>query len=400
MAEAISARRTTIDASHRRWAVRLWGRVATRGGAPLDTSDRIGTPENIEFSYFGAGPFVRFLAFSVDTLVWLFGFFALWLLVAILFGFASTYLIRIGLGELVDSLSEMASGLFLLSLFLTYWMMWGLCETFFNGRTLGKFLFRLRVVTIEGHPIRGWQAMIRTIVRSIDVMPLAPPMLISGTFFGEEAGRNLLTGELEPPFFILPTGLLGLLVMSFAPRFRRIGDLVSGTCVVYEHRGWRPGLAVLEDPRTAALAELIPPGFRVRRELARAVSSYVHKRRYLSIQRRREIAAHVAEPLIRQFGLLPDTGYDLLMCALYHRTFVVARSDETAARAARPSAAESIPPPMPTAMPMTTPAETPMPPATAIPEVAVAAAVAAADRGPRVDGSATGSMTAGQEGER
>jgi len=117
VAEAISARRTTIDASHRRWAVRLWGRVATRGGAPLDTSDRIGTPENIEFSYFGAGPFVRFLAFSVDTLVWLFGFFALWLLVAILFGFASTYLIRIGLGELVDSLSEMASGLFLLSLF-------------------------------------------------------------------------------------------------------------------------------------------------------------------------------------------------------------------------------------------------------------------------------------------
>ena len=165
--------------------------------------------------------------------------------------------------------------------------------------------------------------MVRTLVRSIEVMPAAPPMLITGSFVGTDAMVNWATGEPTEPWMILPTGLVAVVCMIFAPRFRRLGDLVAGTCVVYEHRGWRPGLAVLEDSRTVALSELIPADFRVRRELARAISSYVHKRRYLTVHRRREIARYVAEPLLRRFGMPGDTSYDLLLCAIYHRTFVV-----------------------------------------------------------------------------
>ena len=58
------------------------------------------------------------------------------------------------------------------------------------------------------------------------------------------------------------------------------------------------------------------------RELARALAAYVHKRRYLTPLRRRDIARHLAEPLLARLDLQPDTSYDLFLCALYFRTFV------------------------------------------------------------------------------
>jgi hypothetical protein len=49
----------------------------------------------------------------------------------------------------------------------------------------------------------------------------------------------------------------------------------------------------------------------------------VERRKFFSPMRRREVAAHVANPLIERFGLPRDTSPDLMMCALYHRTFIV-----------------------------------------------------------------------------
>jgi hypothetical protein len=34
------------------------------------------------------------------------------------------------------------------------------------------------------------------------------------------------------------------------------------------------------------------------------------------------VASHLAQPLLERFGLPADTSYDLLLCALYYRTFI------------------------------------------------------------------------------
>ena len=40
------------------------------------------------------------------------------------------------------------------------------------------------------------------------------------------------------------------------------------------------------------------------------------------------MARHVALPLLERFGLPADTSYDLLLCALYYRTFISDRRDD------------------------------------------------------------------------
>jgi hypothetical protein len=98
--------------------------------------------------------------------------------------------------------------------------------------------------------------------------------------------------------------------------------------VVIEQQSWLTGVARLEDPRAIQLAGYLPPNFVVSRPLARALATYVERRRFFTPLRRREVAKHLGEPLLRQFGLPADTSYDLLLCALYYRTFIADRSED------------------------------------------------------------------------
>jgi hypothetical protein len=76
------------------------------------------------------------------------------------------------------------------------------------------------------------------------------------------------------------------------------------------------------DPAVVQLAEKIPHGFQPSRSLVRALAAYVQRRYYLHWGRRLEIARHVGIPLRDHFQMPPETNLDLLLCALYHRTFV------------------------------------------------------------------------------
>lgn len=300
----------------------LMGRTGSDRDRPLDTQVHIVTPENIEFSYHVAGPMARSLAFALDLLF----YFLVYILAAVVLGLLFAFVIAptltyFNLTWLLTELGFISQGLYMVGLFLGYWFYWGISEAKFNGKTLGKLILGMRVVSGTGHPIGGWQAMSRTFVRATEVLPLAPGLLFSAMFWGESAVYGW-DGEPVTVVFFIPTFLVAIICMTCSPRFQRIGDLVSGTMVVYEHRGWMPGLAYLEDERTPRLAELIPPGFKISRELARALASYVHKRRYLTPLRRRDIARHLAEPLLGRFGLQEDTSYDLFLCALYYRAFV------------------------------------------------------------------------------
>jgi uncharacterized RDD family membrane protein YckC len=260
----------------------------------LDSTIEIVTPENIAFHYRVAGPFRRWPAYLIDLGI---RFAALMLLSFLMSLFA-------GFGG-----GALAVAVMLISWFVLEWFYGGFFETYMNGQTPGKWVMGIRVVTVEGQPINGLQAVMRNILRVVDTAPL-----LSLEMFGIPA-----------PLYVVPTFMVGLVTMAFNRRFQRLGDLVCGTIVVIEERHWLTGVAKLEDRRAAQLAEFLPTDYQVSRSLARTLATYVERRRFFSPSRRREVARHLAEPLLEQFGFRTDTSYDLLLCALYYRTFIADR---------------------------------------------------------------------------
>jgi uncharacterized RDD family membrane protein YckC len=270
----------------------------------LDSTIEIVTPENIAFRYRVAGPFRRLVALGIDYMVR--G--AISTLAYITIAFVAS---MIGRPLLVASL-----GVILVIEFVLGYFYGALFECFWNGRTPGKAAMGIRALSLTGRPINGMQAVIRNLFRMADTLPLINLTQVYPSI--ELAGI---------PMAPLNLFAVGLVTMALDSRHRRIGDLVAGTIVVVDERSWLAGVSRVEDPRTPHLAELIPADFLVTRSMAQALSMYVDRRKYFSDARRREVARHLAEPLLRVFGLPPDTSWDLLLCALYYRTFIADRGD-------------------------------------------------------------------------
>lgn len=260
----------------------------------IDSTVEVVTPENIAFRYNVAGPFRRLPAFVLDLMI----------RVALFIGLA----ILISLAAGLSGVPELGAGVLILW-FALDWFYGAVLETWLNGQTPGKWMTGLRVLSVNGQPINGIQAVIRNFLRMADMFPL-----ISVETFGIPA-----------PAYSIPTFVLALIMMSANRRFQRLGDIAAGTVVVIEERRWLTGVAKLDDERAPQLANLIPADYPISRPLARTLTAYVERRRFFSAPRRREIARHVAEPLLERFGFPADTSYDLLMCALYYRAFIADR---------------------------------------------------------------------------
>jgi uncharacterized RDD family membrane protein YckC len=261
---------------------------------PIDTRIEIVTPENIAFQYRVAGPFRRLPAYLIDVLVKAGAIFILWMVLGFGFGMIGQFGFGVGMG--------------LVAWFLLDWFYGGLFETYWNGQTPGKRMMRIRVVSDEGQPINGWQAVLRNFLRSADALP---PVF-------EFA-------ELPISF---PTYLLGLLTATMNDRYQRLGDLAAGTMVIIEEPQRHYGMVPINEPEAIRLAGELPASFRASRGLARALAAYVQRRQTFPWRRRIEIAMHVGEPLREKFGLPTNVNYDLLLCALYYRTFVTDRVED------------------------------------------------------------------------
>jgi uncharacterized RDD family membrane protein YckC len=264
----------------------------------LDTTIQVVTPENIAFRYQAAGPFRRLPAYLIDM-----GICALIVL------FASLVL---ELSFESAGWEGIATGLKLLIGFLLYWFYGGLFECFWNGQTPGKRWTRLRVLSVEGQPINGLQAVLRNILRFLDVQPL---------------------------------GLcqVGLLTMMLNDRYQRLGDLACGTMVVVEERRRSPGVVRIHEAEALRLAGLIRPDFQASHSLARALAAYVQRRGAFAPARRQEIARHLGRPLAEKLELPQPLDYDMLLCGLYHRTFIADRGEEPVVPLAAPETDAEIP---------------------------------------------------------
>jgi uncharacterized RDD family membrane protein YckC len=261
----------------------------------IDTRAQVITPENIAFEYALAGPFLRLPAFLFDLAFRVFVFVGLIFLLSLFSAFAP-----VGTGLI-------ATVFLILLFFFLSWFYGIFCETRFNGRTFGKMVFKLRTISTDGRPINASQAALRNFLRLADMGVLLPLQILSS-----EAA----------PAFVIPTMSLGLIAMFLSRRFQRIGDMAAGTMVVVEGGQLKPWNLAPEDARAFGLSEMIPANFVASRALATTVGLYMENRKRLSGPRRDEIASHVSSQLLPEFGMLPDTGPDLLMCALYTRIFM------------------------------------------------------------------------------
>ena len=271
--------------------------------AALDTTIAVVTPENIAFDYQLAGPFRRLPAYLIDLGVrW-----GVIVIVVVCLAFAGLIASFSGFGSFV-----LATGFILY--FLISWFYGTVLETYFNGRTIGKWACGIRVIDTDGRPISGKRAMLRNLLRIADLAPLV--------------ALSSFTTDAAPIFF--PTGMIGLLTMTCTRRMQRLGDLAAGTMVIVDERGWRLPVAKVDDPRVPALASFFPGDYRVSRSMAKTLAIYAERRHYLTPARRREIARHLASPLIDRFEFRTDIDPDLLMYALYYRVFLADSSDEIA----------------------------------------------------------------------
>jgi uncharacterized RDD family membrane protein YckC len=241
---------------------------------PLDTTIRLVTPERIVFEYPLAGPFRRLIAYLID----------LALLAALV--------IAAVLISMILSLGSISGvGPALVAYFVLTWGYGASCEAFFNGRTLGKRALSIRVVSEQGVPITGAQAVLRNLVGTVD------------GFWA---------------FFYL----LGLTSMILTERFQRLGDLAAGTMVVVELRQRRAGVVRVREEAVDAVLPWLPLRIAAGQELSRALSDYVKRRGRFSPPLREEMAAPLARPLRARFGLPASASSDAVLCAVYHRVFL------------------------------------------------------------------------------
>lgn len=251
--------------------------TSTQLEEPLDTSVRLTTPERIVFDYPLAGPFRRFVAYVIDLILLIFLMIVASLAAVLFFGFLGS--------------GGAGMGVAFVAYFVLVWGYGVFCEGIFNGQTLGKRLTGIRVISVQGIPISGAQAVIRNLVGALD-------------------------GPL--PFLYM----LGLSSMILTRRFQRLGDLAAGTMVVVEQRRRRSGVIRIKEREVLAVLPWLPLRIEAGSQLARALSDYVWHRGRFSRSRRESIAEELARPLRKRYRLPAETPADTVLCAVYHRVFV------------------------------------------------------------------------------
>jgi uncharacterized RDD family membrane protein YckC len=199
----------------------------------LDTVRSITTPEGIELELKLAGPVPRACAWAIDL--------------AVRVG------ILIVLSVILGQLDRLGMGFMLICIFLIEWLYPAVCELRFDGATPGKKLMHLRVVNDDGTPVTLAAAFVRNLLRAVDFLP-----------------------------FLYGVGLASMLINR---EFRRLGDLVAQTVVVYR-----------QEPRHAAAIADAPPLAPPRPlsvEEAHAIVEFAERARELTPERAAELASIV-----------------------------------------------------------------------------------------------------------
>ncbi|MFZ3587769.1 RDD family protein [Bacillus sp. DJP31] len=157
----------------------------------------IKTPEFVSIQFQPAGLGSRASAFIIDSLLLL--VINVLIIVGLIFSLNAQSLILFW--------AEMGSvpvAIAIIAIFILNWGYFFAFEFFSGGRTLGKKWMGLRVIQDNGHSLTLLSSFIRNLLRIIDSLP--------ASYF------------------------LGMIMIFFHSKHKRIGDLVAGTIVVHERK--------------------------------------------------------------------------------------------------------------------------------------------------------------------
>ena len=175
--------------------------------ATLATEDIliIETPERVPLHFALASIGNRFIACAIDH--------AIQALAVGLIVLASAVLANFSIIERsLSSAPKWVYAVMILVLYLIFSGYFAFFEWIWNGQTPGKRWLKLRVIREDGRPITFWEAAVRNLLRSFDMMPI--------------------------PFYSI-----GLISVFSTTRDQRIGDMVAGTVVVREREAEAPAFS-------------------------------------------------------------------------------------------------------------------------------------------------------------
>jgi len=237
----------------------------------------IETPERVPLHFALASIGNRFLACAIDHTIQL--------LAVLLVAISGLIVANVASWEnrLASAPKWVLAAMILLA-FLVFTGYFAFFEWIWSGQTPGKRWMKLRVLREDGRPITFWEASVRNLIRTLDMMPV--------------------------PFYSI--GLISVFVTN---RDQRVGDMVAGTVVVREREAEAPPFAQVfaspvSDPAlrrsfkpvlfTASLNSLTDAEIQV-------VETFLRRRWDLADVPRQWMAWRVALPIL--FKLRP--AYDL-----------------------------------------------------------------------------------------
>jgi len=243
----------------------------------------IDTPELVDIQMPLAGIGSRFIALLVDSLIWCAGFLVVVVLLAIFLP---------GIAAFSQISAQWAVALFIFLIFLANWGYFTLFEAFWNGRTPGKRVARIRVIQRSGRAIGLFESMARNLVRYIDMQPF-------------------------------PLYAVGVIAIFATRRHQRLGDMAAGTLVVRDHlqeaplwgdSGARTFTAQIYAPNAPAPephhAYSLPAGGIARLSPAdlEVLEGFFARRLDMSLPTRYALSARIAAAIQAKSGLEPPAG--------------------------------------------------------------------------------------------
>jgi len=252
----------------------------------------IETPERVPLYFALASIGNRFLACAIDHAIQV---------VSLTLIFIASLIVA-NVSSVEQSLSnapKWVHAIMILLLFLTFSGYFAFFEWAWSGQTPGKRWLKLRVIREDGRPITFWEASVRNLLRSFDMMPFS--------FYS-----------------------IGLISVFSTTRDQRVGDMVAGTVVVREREAEAPEFSQVfatpvSDPAlrrsfkpvdfTASLSSLTEAEIQV-------IETFLRRRWELSEVPRQWMAWRVAIPILYKIRPTYDLAtftYEGFLEELLHR---------------------------------------------------------------------------------
>lgn len=177
-------------------------------------SIRIDTTFNIPLDFESAELPKRIMAYLVDFT----------LLVIYLFS-VKLLLYGSGLTDTLDAPRRYLS-MDLLLISLPMMLYFPVCEILMHGQSVGKYLWNLRVISLDGNEPSVGQYLVRWMFRVFEW-----PFFFGYTLFTQESVLSLI-------FLTFILGFFVLLIILFTPRNQRLGDLAANTVVIMTQQSY------------------------------------------------------------------------------------------------------------------------------------------------------------------